>query len=156
MDPDPLFLSRNTGLRQRPSTLRRSTEDERRRSHRLSLSRNTGSQQQQQHVRGLPNRTAIEAGDGGLHARDDGALLHMSFCFGTPDSSDRYFLQSLHGECASTVAMASSRPLSVLLLLLVSVVCLSSTCNAIYEDQVGMRDWYAFAPEFLVFLGEDR
>lgn len=42
------------------------------------------------------------------------------------------------------MAMASSRPL--LSFSLVLLLCLASTCNAIYEDQVGVRDWCAHPP----------
>lgn len=33
-------------------------------------------------------------------------------------------------------------------LLVLAVVCLTSTCNALYEDQVGVRDWYELMPSF--------
>lgn len=48
--------------------------------------------------------------------------------------------------------MASPRLRASLCQLFVVVACLSSTCLALYEDQVGVRDWYDVVMACLEFL----
>ena len=51
---------------------------------------------------------------------------------------------SVRTTASVRIAMAPRRPLSLLLLLLVAAIALISSCHALYEDQVGVRDWWVF------------